>query len=94
MITDGNPYPVIHKEECKGCQRCIIACAKDAISLSSVFNNAGYPYAYYNGEGCIACKDCYYTCPEPLAIEIYNFKRPNNDIAVMIQSKVRRRHNE
>lgn len=93
-MIDGNPYPVIHKEECKACQRCIIACREQAIALSNELNNAGYQYAYYKGEGCLGCKDCYYTCPEPIAIEIHSFKRKSNPMSVMIKSKVRRKHNE
>jgi 2-oxoisovalerate ferredoxin oxidoreductase delta subunit len=29
----------------------------------------------YTGEGCTGCGDCYYTCPEPLAIEVHIPKR-------------------
>jgi NAD-dependent dihydropyrimidine dehydrogenase PreA subunit len=25
----------------------------------------------YSGDGCIGCGACYYTCPEPLAIEVH-----------------------
>lgn len=88
-MTDPNPYPIIHKEECKACRRCIIACPENAIAISSQFNKAGYQYAYYKGEGCVGCKDCYYTCPEPLAIEICSYKRKNNDIALMIRYKTK-----
>ncbi len=93
-MKEGDPYPVIHKEECKGCQRCIIACPQQVISISSEFNDAGYQYAKYNGEGCVGCKDCYYTCPEPLAIEIHSFKRKSNEMSRMIKFKIRRRANE
>ncbi|MDR2544362.1 MAG: ketoisovalerate oxidoreductase [Methanobrevibacter sp.] len=68
-------HPVIHKNECKGCKRCIIGCKKNAIELCSELNNLGYNYAIYKGEDCNGCGDCYYTCPEPLAIEVYVSKR-------------------
>ncbi len=93
-MKKGESYPVIHKEECKGCQRCIIACPEKLIHSSSNFNNAGYQYAIYNGEGCVGCKDCYYTCPEPLAIEIHSFKRKSNEMSRIIKFKVWGKSNE
>lgn len=88
IMTNTNPYPVISKEECKACKRCILACPQNAILQSHELNNAGYQFAYYKGEGCVGCRDCYYTCPEPLAIEIHSYKRiKNNDISKMIQYK-------
>mgnify|MGYP000406033545 CR=1 FL=1 len=89
FMKNSNPYPNIHENECKGCERCVLACPKNVIELSNDFNDAGYQYAKYKGEGCVGCKDCYYTCPEPLAIEIHNYKRKNNDIAIMIKYKTR-----
>lgn len=89
-MSDTNPFPIIHEEECKACQRCIIACPENVLKLSHDFNKAGYQYAYYEGEGCVGCRDCYYTCPEPLAIEIGFYKRKNNDIARMINYKIQK----
>ncbi|MDR3222430.1 MAG: ferredoxin family protein [Methanobrevibacter sp.] len=68
-------YPVIHKDECKGCKRCISECKENVIELCDELNNLGYNYAKYKGDGCIGCGDCYYTCPEPLAIEVYVSRR-------------------
>ncbi|MDO5848994.1 MAG: 4Fe-4S dicluster domain-containing protein [Methanobrevibacter sp.] len=90
--NNGNPYPAISKEECKGCQRCVLACKENCIGISSEFNDAGYQYAYYLGEGCVGCRDCYYTCPEPIALEIHSFKRKSNPMSVLIKSKVRRQN--
>lgn len=39
--------------------------------MSDDVNSRGYHYAVYEGEGCTGCGDCYYTCPEPLAIEVH-----------------------
>ncbi|RBQ22471.1 Ketoisovalerate oxidoreductase subunit VorC [Candidatus Methanobinarius endosymbioticus] len=64
-------FPIIHKNECKGCNRCVIACKTHSIKLSEDINDIGYNYACYNGESCNGCGDCYYTCPEPLAIEVH-----------------------
>lgn len=65
------PYPVIHKNNCKACDRCILACKQNALSMSDDLNDIGYKYVKYVGEGCNGCGDCYYTCPEPLAIEVH-----------------------
>lgn len=67
---EKKPYPIIHKDECKACERCIISCEQEALKLSDKINNKGYHYAYYDG-GCIGCTNCYYTCPEPLAVEVH-----------------------
>jgi 2-oxoisovalerate ferredoxin oxidoreductase delta subunit len=64
-------YPIINKNNCKACGRCILYCKKNCLVLSKGINNKGYQYAEYTGEGCIGCGDCYYTCPEPLAIEVH-----------------------
>lgn len=65
------PYPVINILECKACGRCILACPKGVLSMSEELNERGYHYVVYKGEGCSGCANCYYTCPEPLAIEIH-----------------------
>lgn len=65
------PYPVINILECKECGRCTLICRKDVLKMSSTLNKRGYHYVEYTGEGCKGCGDCYYTCPEPLAIEVH-----------------------
>ena len=48
----------------------------------------GYQFAYYSGDGCTGCKDCYFTCPEPLALEVHQYKKIANDsVAKMIKAK-------
>ena len=70
-----DPYPVINKLECKACERCILACRRGVLKMSDDVNSRGYHYVVYLGEGCTGCGDCYYTCPEPLAIEVHIPKR-------------------
>jgi 2-oxoisovalerate ferredoxin oxidoreductase delta subunit len=70
------PYPVINTIECKGCERCLLACKRDVLKMSASINERGYHYAIYDGEGCNGCGDCYYTCPEPLALEVHIPPKP------------------
>lgn len=72
------PYPVIHIDECKACERCIIACPRQVLEMSDDINKRGYHYAVYTGQGCNACGNCYYTCPEPLAVEVHIPKKPKS----------------
>ncbi|MCC7560704.1 MAG: 4Fe-4S dicluster domain-containing protein [Methanobacterium sp.] len=65
------PYPVFNELECKACERCILACRPSVLKMSEDINERGYHYAVYKGEGCTGCGDCYYTCPEPLAVEVH-----------------------
>ncbi|OPY33175.1 MAG: Ketoisovalerate oxidoreductase subunit VorC [Methanomassiliicoccales archaeon PtaU1.Bin124] len=71
MTQPPLPYPVIIRDECKGCGRCIAACPKKAIRTSGKLNRRGYTYAEYGGEGCTGCFICFYNCPEPYAIEVH-----------------------
>lgn len=64
-------YPVINVLECKACGRCIVACPKGVLRMSEGLNERGYHYIEYASQGCTGCANCYYTCPEPLAIEIH-----------------------
>ncbi len=65
------PYPVFNQLECKACERCIISCRQGVLKMSDDINERGYRYAEYTGKGCNGCGDCYYTCPEPLAVEVH-----------------------
>jgi acetyl-CoA synthetase len=65
------PYPAIAAQECKACERCILACPTNVLKMGEELNERGYWYVTYAGEGCIGCGACYYTCPEPLAIEVH-----------------------
>lgn len=65
------PYPVINIEECKACDRCVLACPRKVLQMSTEINERGYHFVEYQGDGCNGCGNCYYTCPEPLAIEVH-----------------------
>ncbi|NPV61650.1 MAG: AMP-binding protein [Methanotrichaceae archaeon] len=65
------PYPVINILECKACERCVLACPAEVLRMGGELNERGYNYVVYSGDGCIGCGACYYTCPEPLAIEVH-----------------------
>jgi acetyl-CoA synthetase len=65
------PYPIINTKECKACERCITDCPANVLKLGDEFNERGYKFAVYSGDGCIGCGACFYTCPEPLAIEVH-----------------------
>jgi acetyl-CoA synthetase len=41
------PYPVINTIECKACERCILACPANVLSMSDKLNERGYHYAVY-----------------------------------------------
>jgi 2-oxoisovalerate ferredoxin oxidoreductase delta subunit len=73
------PYPLINNLECKGCERCIIACREGVLEMSDDVNQRGYHYAVYRGQGCTGCGDCYYTCPEPLAVEVHIPKKARQE---------------
>ena len=65
------PYPIINTLECKACERCLEACSANVLKMGEELNSRGYRYVVYSGDGCIGCGACYYTCPEPLAIEVH-----------------------
>jgi 2-oxoisovalerate ferredoxin oxidoreductase delta subunit len=76
-LNKKDPYPVFNKLECKACERCIIACREGVLKMSDDINERGYHYAVYKGSGCTGCGDCYYTCPEPLAVEVHIPRKKN-----------------
>jgi 2-oxoisovalerate ferredoxin oxidoreductase delta subunit len=73
-MAEGNKkkiyYPVIEKEQCKGCGRCVYACPKSVLNMVDDLNMMGYSHAVYSGEGCTGCGACFYNCPEPGAVTI------------------------
>ena len=64
-------HPEIEEDSCKGCGRCVAACAKKCLELSpDHLNAAGLKPVRYKGEGCVGCGLCFYNCPEPYALRI------------------------
>lgn len=70
MSINKKNIVIIEPDECKGCERCVLACPKSVLAMSSNLNKYGFPYAFYAGNGCIGCGGCFYSCPEPGAITI------------------------
>lgn len=65
----------IEAMRCKGCSRCIVACPKDLISMSTHLNERGYHYVNFSGDeqDCSGCALCAVTCPDQ-GIEVFNRK--------------------
>ena len=47
----GLPRPVITEDECKGCGRCVNACPKKVLRMSSKINKKGFIHAEYIRRG-------------------------------------------
>lgn len=60
----------IIKDQCKGCELCIVECPKGCLFMSEDFNRLGYTYAKYTGKECTACGICFYACPEVGTIRV------------------------
>jgi len=79
------PKPIVLPDYCKGCGRCIEACAQDCITLGAAINPAtGLPYVELDLTNCTACGLCLSACPEPygLTSEAFDFDAidPERDI--------------
>ena len=57
---------VVDTQRCKGCQLCIVSCAKDVIAMAAKkVNTHGYPYVEaVKLEDCIGCGSCGIVCPD------------------------------
>ena len=63
------PKPFLLPDYCKGCGRCIDACAKGCITLSDEINSAtGLVPVVLNLENCNGCGLCMEACPEPYGL--------------------------
>lgn len=54
----------VEKERCKGCQYCIKACPKGAVSLSGERNGQGVEFVKVDPDQCVECGTCYTVCPD------------------------------
>jgi pyruvate/2-oxoacid:ferredoxin oxidoreductase alpha subunit/ferredoxin len=64
------PKPFLLPDYCKGCGRCISACAKGAITLGGEIDSAtGYVPVVIDLEKCNACGLCVEACPEPYGLQ-------------------------
>lgn len=61
----------ITADECKGCERCVLACPKGVLAMGTKLNMMSFPSAIVVKEdACVGCGGCFYSCPEPGAITI------------------------
>lgn len=64
------PKPVLIPDYCKGCGRCIEACAQHCIELGTEINPAtGLIPVTFHLENCTACGLCLQACPEPYGLD-------------------------
>ncbi len=69
MALKERPKPFLLPEYCKGCSRCIDACAKDCIHLGDQINPlTGLIPVELDLTNCTACGLCMDACPEPYGL--------------------------
>lgn len=69
MALKERPKPFLLPEYCKGCGRCLDACAKDCITLSDQINPlTGLIPVVMDLTNCNACGMCMDACPEPYGL--------------------------
>lgn len=69
MALKERPKPFLLPEYCKGCGRCLDACAKDCIHLSDQINPlTGLVPVELDLSNCNACGLCMDACPEPYGL--------------------------
>jgi pyruvate/2-oxoacid:ferredoxin oxidoreductase alpha subunit/NAD-dependent dihydropyrimidine dehydrogenase PreA subunit len=67
--TAEKPKPFLLPQYCKGCGRCIEACAKHCIEMGTEINpQTGLIPVVLNLESCSACGLCMTACPEPYGL--------------------------
>ncbi|MBP7618767.1 MAG: 4Fe-4S dicluster domain-containing protein, partial [Geothrix sp.] len=69
MALKERPKPFLLPDYCKGCGRCLDACAKDCITLSDQINPmTGLVPVELDLTDCNACGMCMDACPEPYGL--------------------------
>lgn len=69
MPVSTRPKPFLEAEYCKGCLRCIDACARDCITQGDhVHAGTGVIPVVLDLENCNGCQLCIQACPEPFGL--------------------------
>jgi pyruvate/2-oxoacid:ferredoxin oxidoreductase alpha subunit/NAD-dependent dihydropyrimidine dehydrogenase PreA subunit len=67
--TEVRPRPVLHPEYCKGCGRCVEACAHHCLEPGrEIHPLTGLLPVVFHPEGCSGCDLCVEACPEPYGL--------------------------
>ena len=67
--TAEKPKPFLLPEFCKGCGRCIEACARHCIEMGTEINpKTGLVPVVLHLENCSACGLCFTACPAPYGL--------------------------
>ena len=67
--TRERPKPFVIQEYCKGCGRCIEACARHCIEMGTEIDpRTGLIPVVLHLENCTACGLCFDACPEPYGL--------------------------
>jgi pyruvate/2-oxoacid:ferredoxin oxidoreductase alpha subunit/NAD-dependent dihydropyrimidine dehydrogenase PreA subunit len=74
--TEDRPKPVLHPEYCKGCERCLGACAHHCLVPGDQINPlTGLVPVQLHLEACNGCGLCVDACPEPYGLVAGNGAR-------------------
>ena len=77
LPVSTRPRPTLEPEYCKGCLRCIDACAKDCIVHGEAINPAtGFVPVLLDLENCNGCGLCIQACPEPFGLRPQSQREP------------------
>jgi pyruvate/2-oxoacid:ferredoxin oxidoreductase alpha subunit/NAD-dependent dihydropyrimidine dehydrogenase PreA subunit len=85
-VARDKPKPVLLPEYCKGCGRCIDACAHHCIDPGTEIDPAtGLVPVHVHIEDCTACGLCFDACPEPYGLREALFEVESMDPPRMIR---------
>ena len=89
----------IKKDQCKGCEYCVIYCPKKCIKMSEKINVRGVHYAeFIPGSECISCRICARVCPD-VCIEVFEptgsplYRKVERTISQFIDSSINKLRN-